>query len=310
MANLAYIQVCRICNQECRFCSNPSLDKIVSLKKAKGLIDKYIDLGYEGVILSGGEPTLYPHLRELIAHATKKKFPVRIITNGQETAKFAYIKSLVDAGLNHINLSIYSDNSSIQSFLTKNNNSLSKIKKTLNNAEKLKITVDIGTVINKYNADHLSRIVKWLVSGYPFIRHFVWNNLDPLMNQASKNPDTIPRLVDFELELYKAMYFLNSQGRTFRIERVPLCYMTEFAHCSTEARKIIKKEERTIYFLDKKGLQFQKGWAYGKADCCDICFLNEICPGLYMIDEYFSSKELYPVFVSKNEVVKRVLTDG
>jgi len=309
MASLAYIQVCRICNQECRFCSNPSLDKTVSLKKAKGLIDNYISQGYEGVILSGGEPTLYPYLVELISYTVNKELPVRIITNGQKTADFEYIKSLVDTGLSHISLSIYSNNPSIQSFLTKNNDSFGNIEKTLDNAKKLNITVDIATVINKYNAGHLSEIVKWLVRKYPFIRHFIWNNLDPSMNRASENPDTIPRLIDFELELYKAMSFLHSRGRTFRVERVPLCYMAEFAHCSTEARKIIKKEERTIYFLDKKGLTFQKGWAYGKTKCCNICSLNEICPGLYLMDEYFSSKELYPVFVSKNEITKHVLAE-
>ena len=81
MASLAYIQVNRVCNQECRFCSNPALDKTISLKKAKGLIDKYISWGYEGVILSGGEPTVYPHLVKLISYITEKKFPVRIITN-------------------------------------------------------------------------------------------------------------------------------------------------------------------------------------------------------------------------------------
>ena len=309
MASLAYIQVCRICNQECRFCSNPSLDKTISLKKAKSLVDNYIRQGYEGVILSGGEPTMYPYLVKLISYIAAKGLPMRIITNGQKTANFEYIKSLTDAGLKHMGLSIYSHKPRIQSFLTKNKDSLKNIKITLNNIERLNMSVDIGTVINKYNAGHLSEIVEWLVKEYPFIRHFIWNNLDASMNRASENPDSIPSLIGFELELYKAMLFLHNKGKTFRAERVPLCYMTEFAHCSTEARKIIKKEERTIYFLDKKGLTFQKGWAYGKTECCNECSLNKICPGLYLIDKYFSSKELYPVFVSKDEVIKRVLAN-
>ena len=46
------------------------------------------------------------------------------------------------------------------------------------------------------------------------------------------------------------MRFLHKEGRTFRVERVPLCYMTEFAHCSTETRKIVKGEERVGDKLD------------------------------------------------------------
>lgn len=309
MAELAYIQVTRTCNQKCRFCSNPPTGKTVPLEYMKNLVDSYINQGYEGLILSGGEPTLYPYLAKVIHYSAQKKLPVRIITNGQNTSNFKYLKSLVDAGLNQINCSIYSDNQDIQSFLTENDESLSNIKKTLAHIGKLNVAVNMITVINKYNADHLSRIVMWLVKEYSFIRHFIWNNIDPTMNRASENPDTIPRLADFELELNRAMHFLAEQKRTFRVERVPLCYMVDFAHCSTEARKIIKREKRAIYFLDEKGLKIQKGWSYGKAECCNVCFLNEICPGLYSMDKQFHSAELYPVFVSKEEIIKHVKSE-
>lgn len=310
MVNFAYIQITRVCNQECRFCSNPPIDKIIPIKYAKSLIDTYIKNGYSGLILSGGEPTLYPHLEKLIAYATNKLFPVKLITNGQKTSDFKYLKLLVEAGLKHIILSIYSNKSDIQSFLTKNDNSLHSIIKTLENISKLNIRVDIITVINKYNASHLSEIIKWLIERYPFIHHFIWNNLDPFMNRASINKDTIPRLNSFELELYKSMLFLNNSGRTFRVERLPLCYMAEFAHCSTETRKIVKKQERTIYFLDKRGLQFQKNWRYNKTDCCHICSLNEICAGLYDGGKSYSFDEIYPLFISKEDVIKRILIDA
>jgi len=307
MANLAYLQVTRECNQECRFCSNPPTGKTISLESAKKIVDDYIAKGFEGLVLGGGEPTLYPGLAELIKYSAKKKFPCRIISNGQKTADFKYFRSLVAAGLKHICISVYSDDARIQAFLTKNKDSLSNIRKTLNNAKKLKINVDVAMTINRYNAGHLSRVVSWLVREYPFIRHFTWNNLDPAMNRASENPDTIPRFFDLEVELHQAMCFLEENARTFRVERVPLCYMTEFAQCSTDARRIVRKEERMDYFLDEKGLKTQKRTSYGKSECCRACSLNEICPGLYQMDRYYSSKELFPVFVSKDRVIKRIL---
>ncbi|MBL7130738.1 MAG: radical SAM protein [Candidatus Omnitrophica bacterium] len=310
MASLGYIQVIRTCNQECRFCSNPPTGKIIPLKDAKKHIDSYIKKGYEAVLLTGGEPTLYPDLSDIIHYAQKRGIHCLIITNGQKIADMRYLGLLVDNGLDHIIVSIYSYQNKIQSFLTKNKISLYNIKKALRNAEKLKITVDIATVINKYNADHLDKIVKWLVQRFPFIKHFIWNNVDPLMNRTSKNPDTIPRLNDFELALHKAMSFLESHGRSFRVERVPLCYMSDSQHCSTEARKIVKQEERSIYFLDKKGYVTQKGYrgflGYSKADCCKACSLNEICAGLYAADKYYSLAELYPVFVSKENIVNKI----
>ncbi len=255
---------------------------------------------------------MYPFLHDLIGYACSKKIAVRLITNGQKIADLKYLESLKAAGLTHVGLSVYSHNSKVQAFLTKNDRSLVCIKKSLMNLNRLGIQTDIITVINKYNACHLSHLVRWIVGMAPFVRHFIWNNLDPLMNRAAHHKDTIPHLIDFELELYNAMKFLDACGRTFRVERVPLCYMVEFAHCSTETRKIVKREERMVYFLDDKKLIRQKKWAYGKAECCKLCSFDPICAGLYQMDKYYDKNELYPVFLPKksiNYLKKLILSD-
>ncbi|MBU2634964.1 radical SAM protein [Patescibacteria group bacterium] len=308
MATLGYIQITRKCNQKCRFCSNPPNRNTLSFEQGKKDIDKYIKQGYDGVILTGGEPTLSSHLAKFLSYCSQKEFQARIITNGQKTANLQYLKKLKEAGLYHLHLSIYSIKPEIQAFLTQKKSSLKNIIETLKNLKKLGgINVDINTVINKYNAGHLKDNVILIVKRFPFIHHFVWNNIDPLMNRASKNIDTIPKLNDFELELHKAMEFLEKNRRSFRVERVPLCYMSGFEHCSTETRKIVKQEERSVRFLDSKGYVRQTEWKYGKAKCCKNCFLNDICAGLYQMDTYYSSKELYPVFVSREEIIKKIL---
>ena len=239
MANIGYIQIIRDCNQECRFCSNPANKRIRTFKETKRFIDDLINLGYDGIIFTGGEPTLYEDLGKILKYCKKKKINSRIITNGQKLADFSYLRYLYDSGLEHINISVYSVNPKIQSFLTNNKDSLDNVIKALKNLNRVKtITVDINTVINKYNAGHLSDNVKFFVKNYSFITHFVWNNLDPLMNRASKNKDTIPRLNDFELELNRSMQYLHRNGKTFRVERVPLCYMADFSEFSTETRKM------------------------------------------------------------------------
>jgi MoaA/NifB/PqqE/SkfB family radical SAM enzyme len=306
MANIAYIQVTRSCNQECRFCSNPPTEKTMPLAKAKKIIDDYVRWHYEGVIFSGGEPTLYPHLEDLIRYAHRKKLQARIITNGQKTSERAFLSRLVRAGLRHLVQSVYSDDFSVHDALTKKPGSHGLVEKSLENCRALEVRVDIATVINKYNAPHLSRLVGWVMLRYPFVQHFIWNNLDPSMNRATKNPDTIPALVDFEVELHRAMTLLTQNHKTFRAERVPLCYMSSFQHCSTEARKIVKGEERTVFFLDDKGLKHQKGWAYQKAPVCRVCALTKICPGLFMLGTHFSARELYPVFVSPEPIIQKI----
>ncbi len=168
--------------------------------------------------------------------------------------------------------------------------------------------VDINITLNKYNASSLFQTVKWLVENYSFLKHFVFNNLDPHMNRVEKNPDTIPALTDFELPLYQSLKFLESKGKTFRVERVPLCYLPEFEWCSTETRKIVKKEDRTVYFLDQRGKFRQENFFYQKAECCKVCFLNKICAGLYGGDKFYDIKALYPVFVNPKNIINRILS--
>jgi MoaA/NifB/PqqE/SkfB family radical SAM enzyme len=310
MANLAYLQVTRFCNQKCRFCSNPPSGwKDLTLAGAKKVIDKYIKEGYGGVILTGGEPTIYPFLPDLISYCRKKKLPSRLITNAQKTADKKYLDGLIKAGLEHIHVSIYSHHPEIQGYLTQNEESFWNIKKTLENLSNnvKKITVNVNITLNKQNSDHLSNLISFIVKNYPFVQHFVFNNLDPISDRVKKNKDTIPKLVDFELELVKALNFLEKNKKTFRIERTPLCYMPGFEHCSTETRKIVKDESRPLFFLDKRGFRVQKKFYRDKAKCCLSCSLNDICAGLYEMDKCFDSKELYPVFVSQEAVINRVL---
>ena len=50
----------------------------------------------------------------------------------------------------------------------------------------------------------------------------------------------------------------------------------------------------------------QTDWNHGKADVCNICNLNPICAGLFEMDKYYSSTELYPVFVPAEPIIKRI----
>jgi hypothetical protein len=101
---------------------------------------------------------------------------------------------------------------------------------------------------------------------------------------------------------------LKKNKKTFRVERIPLCYLPGFEYCSTETRKIVKQEIRPIYFLDKKGYKVQEYFYRQKGKNCKACFLNDICAGLTSLGEYYNEKELYPVFVSKKPIISKIIS--
>lgn len=307
MANLGYLQLTRHCRQFCRFCSNPPTGVELTEAEMRGLVDELAGMGYDGVILTGGEPSSSPLLFPALAYARERGLYSRMITNGQLLADPDFFARCAEAGLGHIHVSLHSYRPEVHDLITRTPGSWEAIVRCLELAPALRVTADINCVINTWNADHLHENVLWICDRFPHIRHFVWNNMDPDGNRAEENPDCIPRHHEFMVSLELAMEYLHRSGRTFRAERVPLCYMRRFAWASTETRKIVKEEERCIRFLDRKGFVHQLEFLHGKGRACDACRWDPICAGMFSMARSYDERELSPVFEDPLPVIEQVL---
>lgn len=310
MANLGYIQVVRHCNHFCGFCSNPTTPYTHTFESMKVLVDDFVRRGYFGVILTGGEPTLHPDLPRIAAYASERGLHVRMITNGSRLADPDFARAMAEAGLRLVHVSVYSVKPQVEARLRGVPGTLERAFAAVDNAHRFGIEVNVNCVINKLNADHLDENVRYFIAHHPHVLHFVWNNLDPSMGRAEVNQDQFtPRLADFELSLHRAMRLLHRSGRTFRVEKVPLCYMTDFAWASTETRKIVKGEERIVHFLDAKQTLRQTDWEHAYSEACEVCSLRTICGGLFDRGNGYDPSELHPVFVSRDAIVEKIIRD-
>lgn len=310
MANLGYLQVVRHCNHLCGFCSNPTTPYEHDFESMRVLVDDFVRRGYFGLILTGGEPTLHPELPRITAYARERGLHVRLITNGTRLADLAFAKELATAGLQLAHVSVYSVRPEVEAELRGVEGTLERAFAAVDNAHRVGIEVNVNCVINALNADHLDENIRYWIARHPRVRHFVWNNLDPSMGRAEVNQARFtPRLADFELSLHRAMRLLHKSGRTFRVEKVPLCYMTDFAWASTETRKIVKGEERIVFFLDDKQAVRQTDWEHIYDDGCRVCTLREICGGLFDRGNGYDPAELHPVFVDRDAVVRTIIED-
>jgi hypothetical protein len=101
------------------------------------------------------------------------------------------------------------------------------------------------------------------------------------------------------------MQILESKGRTFRAEKVPLCYMRWYEHISTETRKIVKNEERIVHFLEFREFHKDKGHSFEHEykKWCDNCDLKPVCawiPEWNTIYKYVKEK---PQKITKEEMI-------
>lgn len=312
MANIWYIQVNRYCNNQCHFCSNPSNWNDMTFEKWIELIDNFIKLNYSWIIFTWWEPTLSSNLHKWIKYANDNWMENRLISNGMMCSKYEYIKKLSDNWLELVHFSVYSCYENIHDFLTCTPWSWKKLIMSIANALKLWIRVQINTVINHYNESHLDKTVIFLVKHFPQIKHFVWNNLDPLMMRKTKIAiSSLPNYDNASVSIIKAMNFLESTWRTFRVERFPLCFMRWYEWASTETRKIVKNEERIVHFLDEREYikQTWNSFEHDKIDWCKKCDLNNICAWIYEYKNYYNYVKVYPqklILNEKKEIINKI----
>jgi hypothetical protein len=94
------------CNFKCPYCRGPKagFDGIMPLDRAKSYVDWWAGQGLKNIRFSGGEPTAYYQLLDLVKF-TKESGIERIAISTNGSAKSSYYIDLIEAGVNDISIS-------------------------------------------------------------------------------------------------------------------------------------------------------------------------------------------------------------
>ncbi len=150
------------CNFKCPYCRGLCDNSSMSLVKAKEIVYKWATHNLENIRFSGGEPTIWPHLVELVAYA-KNVGIQRIAISSNGSAKQELYEKLVEAGANDFSISLDACCSSTCDAMAGREGMLEVI---TNNIKYLssKTYVTVGVVLTEKNQDELKDIVKFAKS--------------------------------------------------------------------------------------------------------------------------------------------------
>jgi radical SAM protein with 4Fe4S-binding SPASM domain len=98
------------CNNDCAHCYNARERNFPELhtENWKHILDRLWALGVPHIVFTGGEATLRNDLPELIAHAESNGQITGLNTNARRLADEKYVQQLLDAGLDHVQITVES----------------------------------------------------------------------------------------------------------------------------------------------------------------------------------------------------------
>lgn len=204
------------CPLVCKGCYNIFNDDILELEECMNILDKIAESGAKKIILSGGDPLLWPHIIKFCEYAKLKDIKIGIDTVGYnlDTKLIKELSKLI----NHIGIPI--DGSSqniIEGFRLGKKDLFFYLKDAIKKMQDFNIYVRVNTTVSKSNINDLVNIANF-INSHNIIKSWAlyqWWNIrasDDLIKIMSVKDKTFLQKV----EEIKKIVNINVHGRTVR----------------------------------------------------------------------------------------------
>ncbi len=152
------------CNNNCSHCYNARLRTFpeMSADQWKKAIDKIWSLRIPHVVFTGGEPTLYRDLPELVAYAEETGLITGLNTNGRKLADQDYLDSLINAGLDHVQITLESHDAAIHDRMVNAKGAWEETVAGLKNVIASKLYIMTNTTLLTHNRGSLEQTLHFL----------------------------------------------------------------------------------------------------------------------------------------------------
>lgn len=283
----AMIDPLRACNAKCQFCyyKHGDMKSIRSFEAVKKDIDNAIARGNNYIDVSGGEPTIYPQITDLIKYALDKNIKTCIITNA--LTPLNKLDEIINAGIDEFLVSIHGMEKT-HNFLVGVENAREKQISFLNHI-KDKVSLRFNCVINQYNQNEIYDIAQWMIQWKPKIVNFI--NMNPHGEWGAKLDETKKVIADLHIVeplLNKAIELLESNNIGVNVRYYPMCRIEEkYRRCISNDLHVTFDPYEWDYNIQPKIFETFFNWGKqtsinieNKGFPCNQCDLQWICGGI------------------------------
>jgi radical SAM protein with 4Fe4S-binding SPASM domain len=160
------------CNNDCSHCYNARSRSFPELETGdwKRILEMLWEIGIPHICFTGGEATLRKDLPELIEYAGKLGQITGLLTNGRRLSDTDYLQSLLDSGLDHVQITLESHDPEIHDDMVQSHGAWNQTVRGIENVLKSNLYVMTNTTLLKANADRFEKTIDFLADvGVPTI---------------------------------------------------------------------------------------------------------------------------------------------
>lgn len=284
-----------MCNNYCQFCVQgnkrnicPAQDKGLlkdELSKAKAMCN--------GVVFTGGEPTLQKDFFELVEFAKNLGYAnIQIQTNGRMFAYLDFCREAIKRGATDFGPALHGHIPALHDYLTSVKGSFLQVTKGIYNLKLLGQRVITNTVITRSNFRHLPKIAQLLVSLRVDMYQFAFPHA---LGRAGQNFFcVVPRKSMIMPYVREGLEVGRRAGIMGYTEAIPHCFMEGYlGHIAERIIPSTKIVDLDLRIEDYKKVRIKEGKK--KGPLCKKCKYYSDCEGPWKeYPENFGWKEFIP----------------
>lgn len=153
------------CQNECSHCYNEPKREVEEMTGERWVrvIDRLWSLGVPHVVFTGGEPTLVPFLEDLVRASERNGQITGLITNGRRLVEPGYLRGLVEAGLDHVQVTLLSHRMSAHDELVCSEGAWKETVEGIKAALAEDLYVSTNTTVMSENLEDVEMTIRFLI---------------------------------------------------------------------------------------------------------------------------------------------------
>lgn len=224
------------CNLRCDFCY--FMDRIntpthpehpfMSIEKAKNICKTLVGYYHNNAIdIQGGEPTIYPHIYELVRYCRDIGLLPTLITNALVLDNMDNCKKLLDAGIRDCLVSLHGLGESYDSIVGVKGAHLRQ-RKGIENLRQSGIPIRYNCVLSKNVLHELRNVSEIAIQTEARVVNFIaFNPFEDQQKVGKRSCENVPSYREVSKYLGDAIDLLESSGIECNVRYFPMCMVSE-----------------------------------------------------------------------------------